>query len=160
MSRQLCFLIFWIVEKKLKQWRLFAIQTNTKISTSKLHRFFTHRNYIEQSTSKRPLNFFHQNYAAKITSKRSQFPSLKLHRKSSSKRHDFLHTEITSKKYIKTTWKFVEILFLTYRRNIDIKSTLIQHVVSDGCSKTNFISNIERVSANRLTSISPAIISP
>ena len=84
-------------------------------------------------------------HRAKYIKTASKFFSSKLRRKNYVETKSISLTEITSKKYVKTTWKFVEILFLTYRRNIDIKSTLIQHVVSDGCSKTNFISNIERV---------------
>ena len=43
---------------------------------------------------------------------------------------DFSPIEITSKKYVENTWKFIEIFFLTYPRNIDIESTSIQRIVS------------------------------
>ena len=43
---------------------------------------------------------------------------------------DFPSIEIKSKKYIEMTWKFFVIFFSAYRRNIDIKSTLIRRVVS------------------------------
>ena len=38
---------------------------------------------------------------------------------------DFSISEITSKKYVKMTWKFVEISSWTYRYNIDVESTWI-----------------------------------
>ena len=42
---------------------------------------------------------------------------------------DFSISEITSKKYVKMTWKFVKIWYLTYRQNIDIESILIRRDV-------------------------------
>ena len=45
---------------------------------------------------------------------------------------DFLISEITSKKYMEMTWKFVEILSLTYRGNIDVESTSIGRGVPAG----------------------------
>ena len=45
---------------------------------------------------------------------------------------DFSISEITSKKYVEMTWKFVKIWSLTYRRNIDIKSTWIRRGMSVG----------------------------
>ena len=41
---------------------------------------------------------------------------------------EFSSIEITSKKYTETTWKLVYIFF-TYRRNIDIKLTLIPSIL-------------------------------
>ena len=45
---------------------------------------------------------------------------------------DFWIIEITSKKYAEMTWKFVEIWYWTYRRNIHVKSTSIRRSVSVG----------------------------
>ena len=39
---------------------------------------------------------------------------------------DFSHIEITSKMYVEMTWKFNDIFFSTYQRNIDINSTSVQ----------------------------------
>ena len=39
-------------------------------------------------------------------------------------------SEITMKKYVEMTWKFVEIWYSTYRRNIDFKSTSIRRGVA------------------------------
>ena len=43
---------------------------------------------------------------------------------------DLLLIEITSKKCVEMTRKFISILFSLYRPNIEIESTLIQHVAS------------------------------
>ena len=51
---------------------------------------------------------------------------------STSKRRDFFPIEITSKKYVEATCKYVDIFFLTYRRNIDMESMLITRVVLVG----------------------------
>ena len=45
---------------------------------------------------------------------------------------DFSTIEITSKKYAEMTWKFVEILSATYRRNVHVESTWIQRGVPVG----------------------------
>ena len=45
---------------------------------------------------------------------------------------DFWIIEITSKKYAEMTWKFVEIWYWTYRRNIHVESTLIRLSVPVG----------------------------
>ena len=42
---------------------------------------------------------------------------------------DFSINEITSKKYVEITWKFVEIWSLKYRLNIDVESKSIQRGV-------------------------------
>ena len=39
---------------------------------------------------------------------------------------DFSISKTTLKKYVEMTWKFVEILSSTYRRNIDVESTSIR----------------------------------
>ena len=44
----------------------------------------------------------------------------------------FFPIEITSKKYVEATCKYVDIFFLTYRRNIDMESMLITRVVLVG----------------------------
>ena len=45
---------------------------------------------------------------------------------------DFSIREIASKKYVETTWKFIEIWSLTYRRNIHVESTSIRRGVPVG----------------------------
>ena len=45
---------------------------------------------------------------------------------------DFSISQITLKKYMEMTWKFVKIWSWTYRRNIQVESTLIQRGVSVG----------------------------
>ena len=52
---------------------------------------------------------------------------------------DFSTSEITSKKYVKMTWKFVEIWKSTYKCNVDVESTLIPQGLSLGllhCDRT------------------------
>ena len=71
----------------------------------------------------------------KITSKKASqktlfFVSRNYIKQSTSKQRHFLPIEIISRKYVKITWKFINIFFLTYRRNIDIESTSIRHGVS------------------------------
>ena len=44
---------------------------------------------------------------------------------------DFSISEITSKKYVETTWKFVEIWSSTYRCNIHIESTWCWVITKD-----------------------------
>ena len=51
---------------------------------------------------------------------------------STSKRRDFFPIEITSKKYVEATWKYDDIFFSTYRRNIDIEWMLITRVALVG----------------------------
>ena len=64
---------------------------------------------------------------------RGFFQQSKLHWKKVSRNNvDFSISEITSKKYVEMTWKFVKIWSLTYRRNIDIKSTWIRRGMSVG----------------------------
>ena len=64
---------------------------------------------------------------------RGFFQPSKLHWKKVSRNNvDFSISEITSKKYVEMTWKFVKIWSLTYRRNIDIKSTWIRRGMSVG----------------------------
>ena len=50
---------------------------------------------------------------------------------------DFSISEITSKKYVEMTWKFVEIWFSTYRRNIGVESTWIRRGVSLGSTSSS-----------------------
>ena len=45
---------------------------------------------------------------------------------------DFSPIDITWKKCVEMTWKFVDIFFLTYRRNININSTSTRHVMPVG----------------------------
>ena len=45
---------------------------------------------------------------------------------------DFSIREIALKKYVETTWKFIEIWSLTYRRNIHVESTSIRRGVPVG----------------------------
>ena len=44
----------------------------------------------------------------------------------------FSISETTSKKYVKTTWRFVQIWSSTYRRNIHVESTSIRRGVPVG----------------------------
>ena len=43
---------------------------------------------------------------------------------------DFLPMEVTSRKYVKMTWKFIDIFFSTHRHNIDFKLTSIRRDAS------------------------------
>ena len=54
---------------------------------------------------------------------------------------DFSTSEITSKKYVKMTWKFLEIWKLTYQRNVDVESTPIPQGVALGLLHCNRIIN-------------------
>ena len=49
---------------------------------------------------------------------------------------DFSHNEITSKMYVEVTWKFIDIFFLTYRRNIDINSMTVRCGVYFGTAQS------------------------
>ena len=66
----------------------------------------------------------------KVYQKSVDFPHIEI---TSNKVHwndlDFLPIKITSKKYVEMTWKFVDVFFLTYHRNIDIKSNIIRRGV-------------------------------
>ena len=73
---------------------------------------------------------------SKSTSKQNYV--CKRHPKDSlNRRIDFSLIEITFKKYFKIKWKIVNIFLSTYRRNIDIESTLIRCDVSIGFTMLN-----------------------
>ena len=63
-------------------------------------------------------------------------------KKSTWKQCGFSISEITSKKYVEVTRKFFEIWSLTYRRNIDVISTLIQRGVLVGIIPAPIFSKI------------------
>ena len=102
-------------------------------STWKQREFFDHWNHTEKATWKQRGLFDHQNYIEKSTWKQRGFSDQRNYvEKSTWKRLDFLTIAITSKKYAEMTWKFVEIWFLTYRRNIHVESTWIRRGVPIG----------------------------
>ena len=124
--------------KKYKEIQPFFAQQNyVEKSTSKRCWFFTHQNYVKQSTSKRSRFFAHLNYVQRSTSKhlhgRSELDFSPIEITPNKLRRnvvDFSPIKIASTKYVKMMWAFADIFFLMYRRNIDIKSKLIQCGVS------------------------------
>ena len=56
------------------------------------------------------------------------FSTIEITSKNTWERRGFFDHEITSKKYVEMTWKFVEIWSSTYRCNIEVESTRF-----DGC---------------------------
>ena len=64
---------------------------------------------------------------------------------------DFSTIEITSKKYAEMTWKFVEILSSTYRRNIHVESTWIRRGVPVGLflKFSTYIESVIRIKVKR-----------
>ena len=102
-------------------------------STWKQRGYFDHRNYIEASTWKQLGLFDHPNYFETSTWKEL---GLFDHRNYVGKVRgidvDISTIEITSKKYVESTWKFDEIWSSTYRRNIHVESTSIRRAVPVG----------------------------
>ena len=82
--------------------------STTKITSKKRkwkhHGFFSQRNYTEERPWKRRGFFDHRNYTKKVCGKNVDLSTI----------------EITSKKYVEMTYKFVEIRSLTYQHNIDV----------------------------------------
>ena len=96
--------------------------------------FFDHRNYIEKSMWKQYGFFGQRNYIEKST----------------WKQRGFFNQQMTSKKYVEMTWKFVEIWFSMYRRNIRSESTSIRR----GGYSCNSSSISDYVNTVEITSIS------
>ena len=107
----------WIF-RPLKLHRKKYVETAGIFEPSKLHQkstwkqrgFFDHQNYIDKSRWKKRGFFDHGNFSKKV----------------GGNDMDFSISEITSKKYVEMTWKFVEIWSSTYRRNIHVESTSIR----------------------------------
>ena len=78
--------------------------------------FFDHRNYVEKGAWKRRGFFDQRNYSEKVRGNDV----------------DFLISEITVKKYVEMTWKFVKIWPSTHRRNTRVESTSIRRGVHAG----------------------------
>ena len=113
-----------------KQRRFFDHRNYIEKGTWKRRGFFDHRNYIEKSTWKQGRFFNHRNYIEKSTWKqRGFFDHGNLSKKVGGNDVDFSNSEITSKKYVEMTWKFVEIWSSTYRRNIHVESMWIRRGV-------------------------------
>ena len=114
-----------------------------------LHGYLNHRNYIEKSTCKqrsfcdhwnyigksmwKQRGFFdQQNYNGKSTWKqRRLFEHLNYIKKVCGNNMNFSNSEITSKKHVDMTWKFVEILS-SHRCNINVELTWIRRAVPVG----------------------------
>ena len=117
----------YIQKSTWKQGRFFNHRNYIKKSMWEQGRFFNHRNYIKKSTWKQGRFFNHRNYIEKSTWKqRGFFDHGNLSKKVGGNDVDFSISEITSKKYVEMTWKFVEIWSSTYRRNIHVESTSIR----------------------------------
>ena len=106
-----------------KQGRFFDHQNYVEKSKWKQHRFFDQRNDTEKSLWKQCGFFDHRNYVKK---------------KAHGNDVDFPISEVTLTKYVEMTWKFFKTRSLTYRRNIDIKSTSIRRGVSVGLLINSF----------------------
>ena len=91
--------------------------------------FFDHRNYIEKSRWKQRGFSDHRNYIEKRTWKQRGFFD---HRNYIEKRTWKQRGFLDRKRYVEMSWKFVEIWFSTYRRNIDVESTWIRRGVTFG----------------------------
>ena len=96
--------------------QIFGASKLRQKSTWNRRGFFDQRTYIDKSTWKQPGFFDHRNYVEKVRGIDVDISTI----------------EITSKRYVHSTWKFVEIWSSTYRRNIHVESTSIRHGVPIG----------------------------
>ena len=137
-----------IKKKNIKMIINSCISKNIIISMSDLCQFWVHENCIKivhlkdvvLSSIKITSKKVRQNYVdfspIKISSKKEHWNKIDLliiNNTSNKGRWndlDFSLVEITSKKYVEATWRFVNIFFSTYLRNIDIESTSIRRAMS------------------------------
>ena len=123
-----------LFEKSMgKQRGFFYHQNYNEKSRWKQRGFFDQRNYVERSTWEKRGFFDHRNCVEKSTLKqRGFFDNRNYFKKVCGNNVDSLISEITSKKYMEMTQKFVKIWSSMYWRNIDVESTSIQRGVPIG----------------------------
>ena len=104
-------------KKYVEQRGFFVQRNNTDKSTQKQRGFFHHQNYIEKNMWKQRGFFDQRNYVRKSTWNDVDF---------STSENTPITIKITSKRYAEMTWKFFQIWFSTYPRNIHVESTWIR----------------------------------
>ena len=107
--------------------------------------FFGHRNIIEKKSGKNVDFSTIEITSRRISGNNVDFSTSEITlKKIRGNDVDFPISEITLKKYVKMTWKFVEIWSSTYRRNIDVELTWIRRGVSVGldCYKHQYCNSI------------------
>ena len=107
--------------------------------------FFDHRNIIEKKSGKNVDFSTIEITSRRISGNNVDFSTSEITlKKIRGNDVDFPISEITLKKYVKMTWKFVEIWSSTYRRNIDFELTWIRRGVSVGldCYKHQYCNSI------------------